>query len=136
MDELRLSHRVATHPRYVVFWAMLWLLLAAAVVVAGCGGAANLRASIKTAITTAESYTVRTTRLLQADLITWQQAEDRLTIIKQAEAALGSATKAAATCDPATPATCDLARISYDSAQTALDGIELWLIEQEKRKRP
>lgn len=108
----------------------LFLLLALLV---ACGSM-NLRANIKAAIDSADSYTVRTTKLLQADLITVPQAEERLAKIKQAQAALRIATAEVKTCDTTKPETCNAAIVSYNSANALLGEVENWLIQQEARK--
>jgi hypothetical protein len=120
------------YPKYAAYWFALWLF-ALAVMLASCGG--NIRANVLAAIDTADRYAVRTTRLLEADLITVDEAKARLATLEQVRASLGAAVAAAAACVPEKPETCDAARISYESAQSALDGVELWLIEREKARR-
>ena len=110
------------------------------IVVAFLQGCANTGQAIKAGYGVADSYTVRTTNLLQADLITADEAKKRSALLKQAKQALDTAKNAWAECATSMPATsgvppCDQARVSLDAANALLAQVETWLIEQEKGKK-
>ena len=109
------------------------LYLAVALAMTSCAGT-NLTATIKTGYDTADIYTQQTTQLLQADLITSAEAQNRLDLIKQAHAGLDAAKAAAAQCQTSvtTPTACNNAQVAYDAANTVLNQVLAWLISHGK----
>lgn len=129
------------HDQHFLYDLTLWAAFSIAIIVlltvAGC---ANTGAAIKAGYGVADSYAQRATNLLQADLITVDEAKKRSALLKQAKQALDTAKNAWAECVAAAgpisvgPPTCDQARVSLDAANVLLAQVEAWLISEEKKK--
>lgn len=116
--------------------ATTWLVALVLALAACATTVGGLRADAQAAAVTASTYADQTARLLQADLITVADAQKRLDVIRQVRTSLREVEKQINACEAAKQTTCDPARVALSSSRAALAQVEVWLIEQEKRRKP
>ncbi len=112
-------------------WAV-FVALSCALTLASC--AQSLRTQIGLAVAASNDYTVRTTALLRADLITADEAQARLNQILAARDALHAASLALEACGSDTQ--CSGAQSRTVQVQSDLANLEAFLLTREKARRP